>query len=105
MMCRSSTTTIGSRVVSTDTCGAGRATLTFSLTASATSVPLLGAVEEPESHDEHHDGPAERVPPQMARRLVQGVADVDTVGVEQRVAGQLDEDVTRVGVEHVPDPG
>src|SRR4051794_30461097 len=108
MMCRSSTMTIGSRVRSIITGGAESAgspdTLSFSLTASATSVPLLGPEEEPESHEEHHHGPANRIPPQVRRRLVQLLVDVDPVAVQQRQAGQLDVDVREIGLQHVPDP-
>src|SRR3569833_2150405 len=107
MMCRSSTTTIGSRVWSMVTWGAGckpSDTMNFSLTASATAVPLLGAEEEPESYEEHHDRPGDAVVPLVHGRLVQLLVDVAAVALQQRQARQLDVDVRRVGLEDVPDP-
>src|SRR4051794_26673623 len=107
MMFRSSTTTIGSRVVSIVTGGAESRgspdTWNFSLT-SATAVPLLGAEEEHESYEEHHDRPGHAVPPQMHGRLVQFLVDVVAVAAQQREPRQLDVDVRRVRLEDVPDP-
>src|SRR6266545_8414078 len=105
MMCRLSTTTIGSRVGSITTSGltsAGTGSA-FSLT-STTAVPFLCPVEEQEPPDEHHHGPNERVPPEVPGRVVQ-VLDVIAVLRQQRVPAQLDVDVPRIDLQHLDHPG
>src|SRR5512139_2376249 len=118
-MCRSSTTTMGSRVVSITTpSGAGSlacsTTGTFSFTASATAVPLFGAVEVPEPGAERHEGPDDRVQPRVARvlsvrpDLLSGLVrrrQVITVAVEQRGPDEFDVDRAGVQLEQLADPG
>src|SRR5687767_8518296 len=90
MMCRSSTTTIGSRVGSMTTLGESTGGA-FSF-RSATAVPLLRAIEPPETDDQEEHRPHDGVEPEQPG-VLKGRRRRVRVLLDQVLTDQLDVDV------------
>src|SRR4051794_3930263 len=101
MMCRSSTTTMGSRVVSMTTSGESTGGA-FSF-RSATAVPLLRAVEPPETDDQEDHCPQDGVAPERSGLCVRGGLVVG-VRLDHVLADEFHVDIAGVRLKNILDP-